>query len=182
MKSLKFISVILLLLLSTQSIFAGRYYSSKTGRWLTVDPMAYKYPGLSPYNYTLNNPLNNIDPDGNEPITISTTGVVVGGAITIALVGHTYNYLTNPSYRSSYDSFTSSVADITAQAATDIWDKLSNMFNEDESSGDGGNSGGAQTKEQLEKAKGSYEGLVEEHEKSLKNIKMILKVVIIKVL
>lgn len=55
-----------LVLLSTQSIFAGRYYDSATGRWLSVDPKSDKYPGWSPYNYCLNNPLINVDPDGRE--------------------------------------------------------------------------------------------------------------------
>ena len=55
-----------LMLLTTQSVFAGRYYDSATGRWLTVDPKTNKYPGWSPYNYALNNPLKNIDPNGQE--------------------------------------------------------------------------------------------------------------------
>ncbi len=33
-------------------------------RWLSVDPMADKYPGWSPYNYTLNNPVIYVDPEG----------------------------------------------------------------------------------------------------------------------
>jgi RHS repeat-associated protein len=44
--------------------FGARYYDSELGRWLSVDPLADKYPGWSPYNYTLNNPLRYVDPDG----------------------------------------------------------------------------------------------------------------------
>lgn len=37
-------------------------------RFLQMDPMAEKYPGISPYAYCDNNPLKYIDPDGNEKI------------------------------------------------------------------------------------------------------------------
>lgn len=40
--------------------FGARYYDSRIGRWLQVDPLAEKYFGWSPYNYTLNNPLKKI--------------------------------------------------------------------------------------------------------------------------
>lgn len=44
--------------------FGARYYDSDLARWTTVDPLWEKYHGWSPYNYTLNNPLRFIDPDG----------------------------------------------------------------------------------------------------------------------
>jgi hypothetical protein len=41
-------------------------YDPTIGRWSAVDAMSEKYFGFSPYNYTLNNPVNLIDLDGNE--------------------------------------------------------------------------------------------------------------------
>ena len=47
--------------------FGARYmdYSMMT-MWLSVDPMADKYPGISPYNYCMWNPVKLIDPDGRD--------------------------------------------------------------------------------------------------------------------
>lgn len=48
--------------------YGARYYAPQESRWLSVDPMAHKYPGWSPYNYTLQNPVKYVDPDGNVPL------------------------------------------------------------------------------------------------------------------
>jgi RHS repeat-associated protein len=49
--------------------FGARYYDGGIIRWLTPDPLADKYYGWSPYNYTLGNPLRYIDPDGREVVS-----------------------------------------------------------------------------------------------------------------
>ena len=45
---------------------SARHYNSALSIWLSVDPMADKYPGLSPYTYCANNPVRLVDPDGRE--------------------------------------------------------------------------------------------------------------------
>ena len=49
------------------SYFGARYYDSDlmTG-WLSVDPMADKYPNISPYAYCAWNPVKLVDPDGED--------------------------------------------------------------------------------------------------------------------
>jgi len=46
--------------------FGARYYNSDLSLWLSVDPMADKYPSLSPYNYCAWNPMKLVDPDGEN--------------------------------------------------------------------------------------------------------------------
>ena len=48
------------------SYFGSRYYSSDLSIWLSVDPMATKYPSLSPYVYCADNPVKLVDPNGEE--------------------------------------------------------------------------------------------------------------------
>ncbi|WP_187270916.1 RHS repeat-associated core domain-containing protein [Neolewinella aurantiaca] len=45
----------------------ARLYDSEIGRFLGVDPLASSFPGHSPYNYVLGNPISLIDPDGRMP-------------------------------------------------------------------------------------------------------------------
>ncbi len=49
------------------SYFGARYYDSDISVWLSVDPMASKFPGISGYAYCNNNPLNFIDKFGMSP-------------------------------------------------------------------------------------------------------------------
>ena len=53
------------------SYFGARYYDSDilTG-WLSVDPMADKYPGLSPYAYCGWNPIIIKDPNGKKGVKV----------------------------------------------------------------------------------------------------------------
>ena len=45
---------------------AARHYHPTLSIWLSVDPMADKYPGVSPYTYCGNNPVRLVDKDGRE--------------------------------------------------------------------------------------------------------------------
>jgi RHS repeat-associated protein len=46
------------------SYFGARYYDADISIWLSVDPMADKYPSVSSYMYVLGNPIIYFDPDG----------------------------------------------------------------------------------------------------------------------
>ena len=51
---------------SGYNYFGARFYSSPFSFWLSVDPLADKYPDISPYAYCGWNPVNNIDIDGRD--------------------------------------------------------------------------------------------------------------------
>lgn len=48
----------------TETINIRELGNEQPARWLSVDPLADKYPGWSPYNYCMNNPLRFTDPNG----------------------------------------------------------------------------------------------------------------------
>jgi RHS repeat-associated protein len=51
--------------------FGERMYDPRLGRWSKVDPLAAKYPNISPFAFVANNPLNAIDPDGRLIIFVN---------------------------------------------------------------------------------------------------------------
>ena len=50
------------------SDYGARWYQSDAPHWLSIDPSAEKHLNNSPYNYTLNNPVKYVDPDGMDNI------------------------------------------------------------------------------------------------------------------
>jgi len=46
--------------------FGSRNYDPALGRWMNIDPQAQKYYSYSEYNYTLNNPMYYVDPNGED--------------------------------------------------------------------------------------------------------------------
>jgi len=50
---------------TSYTYFGARYYDSELSGWLSVDPMSDKYPSLSPYCYTADNPVILVDPLGD---------------------------------------------------------------------------------------------------------------------
>ena len=53
--------------------FGSRYYNSDLCIWLSVDPMAAKYPHQSNYVYCSNNPIRIIDPNGEDEWEVYNT-------------------------------------------------------------------------------------------------------------
>jgi len=48
-----------------------RSYDTRLGRYKSLDPLARKFPALSPFQYSGNNPIAAIDLEGLEPATIN---------------------------------------------------------------------------------------------------------------
>lgn len=46
--------------------YGARLYDPTTARWTTQDPLAEKYTSFSPYSYCANDPVNLVDPNGED--------------------------------------------------------------------------------------------------------------------
>ncbi|MGB4666017.1 MAG: RHS repeat-associated core domain-containing protein [Bacteroidales bacterium] len=63
---------------TSYTYFGARYYDSELSGWLSVDPMSDKYPSLSPYCYTANNPVVLVDPNGANISEFDENGNYLG--------------------------------------------------------------------------------------------------------
>ena len=50
--------------------YGARYMNPVTSLWYGVDPMAEKYPNITAFNYCFNNPINHIDPLGEDTVNL----------------------------------------------------------------------------------------------------------------
>ena len=54
--------------------FGARMYSASDARWTTMDPLCEKYYTISPYAYCAGNPVNLVDPDGQDVAVLVIDG------------------------------------------------------------------------------------------------------------
>jgi len=57
--------------------YGARYYEPRLSLWISTDPMQDRYPSISTYCHTLNNPLNISDPNGTDIVYVNLGGVEV---------------------------------------------------------------------------------------------------------
>ena len=56
--------------------FGARIYDELTGRWFSVDALAYLHPDITPYRAFFNDPINFIDKDGNIEWPLKGTYII----------------------------------------------------------------------------------------------------------
>ena len=78
--------------------YGARYYDPKTSIWLSVDPLAEKYPSISPYVYVANNPMVYVDPDGRDIVPYFVNSLENDGSFRA-----TKGYLSSNFYKAMVD-------------------------------------------------------------------------------
>ena len=59
---------------------SGARFLTTTGIFTSIDPLAEKYPGVSPYAYCAGDPVSLLDKDGESPVA-ALGGLVIGGIV-----------------------------------------------------------------------------------------------------
>lgn len=70
--------------------FGARMYDAQIGRWMVLDSKSEAYYSSSPFNYALNNPIVNFDPNGKWTVSRHHTMTVM--ALSSAGIGGTQAY------------------------------------------------------------------------------------------
>jgi RHS repeat-associated protein len=96
--------------------FGARYYDSAIGRWFSPDPLTDLYPSHAPYNYVLNNPIKNFDPDGRSTYTDSSGNVL---QVTDDDDLNVYQFAVGSDYDGEYNT-----DDATVIGQTEFWDEF----------------------------------------------------------
>lgn len=69
--------------------FGARIYDARLGKFITLDPLQFKFTDMSPYCYAANSPIAMIDAKGRNPIVIGTL-IYQGVEIAIAVVASAF--------------------------------------------------------------------------------------------
>ena len=110
----------------------ARNYDPALGRWMNVDPLAEKYPSMSPYSAFANNPIFYVDPDGREIKTHRE--VAEDGTVTIVvtvsgkLINNSSTSYTAEEMQGIADRIASSIAEsYTGEGETVNWKGVANI-------------------------------------------------------
>jgi RHS repeat-associated protein len=137
--------------------YGARYYSASLGKFSTIDPLAFYISNskqikdklnkeqidilsdpqlLNNYSYSRNNPVVYVDPNGNEPIslTITAAGITIGAIITATTVVITYELISgiketiSQAIVSAYEAIKTIISTIIfARSQKDILDKINEL-------------------------------------------------------